>query len=394
MKTLRFLTFMAVLWGTLALPVPAQAQSPELLPDLEDRVIFGGEFTLRSGEALNGDLISFGGRIVLEQDSVVDGDLVTMGGSVQSEGTIGGDFVAMGTWVRLSEYALVGGNFVPMGGTVEADGTISGDFVAMGSQANLGEHALVRGSLAMLGSSLHRAPGSEVMGDVITDSFPVDIELPELPTISQAPLDFRMDGFSFPRQFRGAQSFGGGLADDVLWTLFRAFAMATVAVLMVLFLPRHARRAADAVVAEPIAASGLALVTLIALPFVAILLSLTLILIPVVLLLVLLCAIALIFGWVAIGLEVGERLEAAFKSEWTEPVKAGVGAFVLSFAVALIGLIPCLGWLAGFLMLLLAFGGVLLTRFGTQAYPMIEVLPVEAPAKKAASKMKSKADKG
>lgn len=351
MKNLKLLTLAAVLMLALFLPIGAQAQSLDLIPDKGDKVIFGGEFTLSEGEVLNGDLISFGGNLILEEGSLLDGDLVSMGGNV------------------------------------EVSGAIAGDLIAMGSNINLNETALIEGSLALLGSNIHRSAGAQVIGDIVTNSDGLEIEFPGFPEIQRVSgnFDFDQEFFRNPSRFT-RNSLVGNVGTSVIVNLFMAFAMAAVAVLVMLFLPKHTRRIADAVLAEPVAAGGLSLVTFVALPILAVLLSITLILIPVVLLLAFLCALALVFGWVAIGLEVGERLAESLKQDWTAPVKAGAGTFILSFVVGLVGLVPCLGWLASFLMVLLSFGAVLLTRFGTQSYPQLEIVPVPAPKKAAKTK--------
>ena len=54
----------------------------------DDKVVFGGNFTLGSGEVLNGDLVVFGGNIVLETSSTINGDTVVLGAlSANAPGT-------------------------------------------------------------------------------------------------------------------------------------------------------------------------------------------------------------------------------------------------------------------------------------------------------------------
>jgi hypothetical protein len=115
---------------------------------------------------------------------------------------------------------------------------------------------------------------------------------------------------------------------------------------------------------------GLGLLTVVVTPLVVLVMVITIILIPVSLLGILLLAIMVVFGWIAIGAEVGHRLEAAFKTEWALPVTAGLGTFLLTLVVDGIGqIVPCVGWLVPSAVGLLGLGAVLLTRFGTQDYP-------------------------
>ena len=122
---------------------------------------------------------------------------------------------------------------------------------------------------------------------------------------------------------------------------------------------------------------SIGLLTLLVTVVLAVILSITIILIPVALIGVLILAFAIAFGWIAIGLEVGQRAALALHQEWPLPLSAALGTFVLNFMANGIGFIPCVGWLVPFLIGLLGLGGVLLSRFGTQAYPPSEILPVE-----------------
>ena len=97
----------------------------------DDKVIFGGNFTLKSGESLDGDLVVFGGNIVLETDSTVNGDTVVLGGNVSSDGIVNGNLVALGGFVELRDKAQVIGDLTVLGSSYEqADGAfISGNII-------------------------------------------------------------------------------------------------------------------------------------------------------------------------------------------------------------------------------------------------------------------------
>jgi hypothetical protein len=75
-----------------------------------------------------------------------------------------------------------------------------------------------------------------------------------------------------------------------------------------------------------------------------------------------------VFGWIALGLEVGKRLAIALNQEYQPVVMAGLGTLVLSLVVNGINFIPCVGWFAPFLVSAVGLGGVILSRFGTQTY--------------------------
>ena len=116
--------------------------------------------------------------------------------------------------------------------------------------------------------------------------------------------------------------------------------------------------------------------TLIVAPGLLILVAITIILSPLSVLGMLLLFAAVIFGWTAINLEVGNRLARLFKVEWSAPVAAGIGALVFNLVVFGFAYIPCLGWTLSVLVLLFALGGVLVTRFGSHEYPEPAAVPV------------------
>lgn len=284
-----------------------------------DKIVFGGSYTLESGERLDGNLIVFGGNVTLEEDSEVDGDVVVMGGNL------------------------------------EANGTIDGDISCIGGNVNLRENAVVNGNVNVIGgANLNRSEGSEVLGNIERDG--------------RVPFDY-----SFNR--RGAIP---GLRVSVtplanaLWFMFQAFFWAGLAVLLVMFLPVHVERTADAAVRQPLITGSVGLLTLLVAVFLLPILAITIILLPASLLGALVLAIAWLFGTAALGLEVGRRIERQFRQEWPLAVSAGIGTFVFVLVVFGVSkIVPCVGWLFPILAGMVAVGAVLLTRFGVQPYPPV-----------------------
>lgn len=155
----------------------------------------------------------------------------------------------------------------------------------------------------------------------------------------------------------------------------QAFLMALLAALVVAFIPVPTQRVGQAVSTQPMIAGGLGCLTALVIPVAFIflvLLTFTVILAPLTISLMglgaILLAVALIFGEMAIGLEVGQRLVRSFRSEWPLPLSAAMGTFLLVLVVQAIGtLLWCFGWWAPILLATAAVGGVLMTRFGTRA---------------------------
>ncbi len=338
-KTFKLLPLMLTL-VLLLLPtsaVHARGNSSRLL---EGRVIFGDNFTLQSGDTLNGDLVVFGGNVTVEADAIIGGDTVVIGGNVT------------------------------------LDGIVEGSMVIIGGSTRMGETAVVEGDLVTIGGSLTRDPGSEVEGDVVTNIPAPDIRIP----------DFQVPGVPNPPNPPNPPSppnppninFDYNPIGNFFQMFGTAIAVSLLAMLASLFLQPQIERVSQVVVGQPLIAGSFGLLTGILAPFVLVILVVTLILIPVAILAAAVLALAWLFGLIAIGTEVGERFTRAINQTWAPPLTAGMGTFLMMLVVGGIGMIPCIGWLATTLVALLGIGAVVLTIFGTQNYPRV-VAPAPSP---------------
>jgi cytoskeletal protein CcmA (bactofilin family) len=311
-KTLAFLLLLAL----LVLPTHAvYAQGPG--PG-GGRVLFGTNVTIESGEPFEGDLVLFGGNVTVEKDAELHGDLVVIGGNIVSEGAVTGDVVVVGGQVKLEATAVVGGDVVLVGG------------------------------------QLQREEGARIEGDLINNTAPqIDIpngkvppppqpNVPSLPTVIN--VDFN-PFFAFGRVFVGS------------------LLMAFLGMLAVLFFQERLDKVSHAAVTQPLMAGGVGLLS------VLVGAALFLTIIPIVAL-----VFAWLFGMVAIGREIGERLARAVRQDWAAVLSAGAGTFLLMFVVGSIQtlgefswVVGCFTWVIPAVIGLLAIGSVVMTRFGAQA---------------------------
>lgn len=310
-----FVVLSVALVALLAFPTTALAAGWK-----DGRVVIGGTFTLKDGQVLQGDLLVIGGTATLEAGS-------------QVTGTVG----------------LVGGS-------IDVFGTIDGDLASVGGNLHLAPSAVVHGDLATLGSEVSRDLGAVVEGQVTSGEV-------------NRPLDLTVPGTylpRFPRTFIDLSPLSRTF--DIGWYFLRAFLLAALAVLLVMFWPLRAGRVAQSMVAQPLAAGALGLLSFVVAVPVIVFLLLTICLSPLAFLGGLVLVVAYTFGWIAIGLEVGQRLAAAFRQDWSLAVSAGVGTLVLTIVTYGIDFIPCVGWIAPAAVYCLGLGAVLLTRFGGQDY--------------------------
>ena len=290
------------------------------------KVVFGGSYTLESGEEISGDLVILGGSADLERGSRVDGSMVVVGGSASVAGEIDGDVVVFGGNVVLRSTATVDGDLVKIGGSVRRE---SG--------------AVVRGAEE-------------------------SVEIEGLPRIGTLPTRLNYDWW-------GNSWFSS--AFNVFRDMFTAMALAAIGLLVVLFWPKQTEVVGHAVLTAPLPSAGVGLLTGVVAAVLMVLLAITICLSPVALLLVIALAIAAVFGWIAVGLLVGWKLLEAFNVRGITPLMAvAVGTLLIS----VLRVIPCLGSIFALVVGCAGLGAVVLTRFGRQAYPLSTRAPSAPPA--------------
>lgn len=303
-RIIKYVTLLVLLMLLLAPASPAYAQSGE-----PGKIVFGDNYTLETGESLEGDLVVFGGNVTIEEDADLNGNLVVFGGIISS------------------------------------DGNVNGDVVVFGGQISLDENAVVSGDVVTIGGQLDRSEGAEIEGEIIKNvspsgRFPSDVNPPSI-NINFNPLI------------------------DIFKVFFGAAALAGFAMLLVLFWQSQIERAGALIFSQPVQIGAIGLLAVV----IGLLFILTIIP-PIVL------AFAWLFGVVAMGTEVGERLAKSANQTWSPVQKVGLGTFLLALVGGLVGIIPCIGGLVQFLLGLLAIGGALMTWFGNRTV-FRSILPPE-----------------
>jgi hypothetical protein len=301
----------------LALPGPVYAQGPD---GGDSPVIFGSDYVLTSGQTIK-DLVVFGGDATIAEGAHVTGDVVVFGGSLNIAGEVQGDVTAFGGNIDVADDAMIGGDLNTLGGS-----------------ASISPKAVVKGN---------RVSG---VGGV-----PMRI-----PTMIYTP------GFWF--------NFGTGAG--ILSAVFGSLLLALMAVLVALFLPAPTDRVAQTIGTQPLISGAIGLLTLIVTPALFLVLVITVILIPLGLIGIVLFGIALLFGWIAVGLEFGKRMTGFFHTQWAIPVNAGVGTLVLSLVTNLALVITgewwwtlcCIGIPLISILMMVGLGGVVASKFGANVY--------------------------
>ncbi|MBE0688387.1 MAG: hypothetical protein IH585_20530 [Anaerolineaceae bacterium] len=289
----------------------------------EDKVVLGQSFTLKENQTLNGDLAVIGGTAILRIGSQVNGDIAIIGG------------------------------------ILEIDGIVTGDIQAIGGTVTLNQNAVIEGSFYNFGSNLHQMDGARIEGTQISN-LPFDFNFGKIdvPDTTNIPLE--------------AARKTTGFVTKILWSILQIIAMGGLAMLVLLIAPKSTERISTAIGNQPFTHWGIGLLTAFAFPAAILVCLITIIFIPLGLIGIMALMVAVTYGWIALGYEIGKRLFGA-KSGLSPALIAGLGTVILSIVGRVLGAIPCIGWLLVSTLSMFGLGAIILTRIGTRDYP--EVLP-------------------
>ena len=301
--------------ATASTPPPAPATAPAATPasaaarrDARDRVSFGGNVTVRSGEVVE--------------------SVVTMGGDATIEGEVLRDVVTMGGDVRVRRGAVVHGEIVAMGGEVKVD---------EGAQAS---------ARVELGATSH---GLTVRGRDAHDD---------------EDAEARVDDASATAA-NAAASAAGELAEWLRETLASASRHALLFLFGLLLLglaPARLDEVTRTVAALPTRAGATGALSAVAALVLGVVLTITLVGIPGAILLALVTAVGVYAGLVAVAAVLGRLLPVpALAARPVLQLAAGV------LALFLVSRVPIVGGLAPLVAALVGLGAVVITRGGTRA---------------------------
>jgi len=282
---------------------------------------FGCNVIIAPGARVSGDVAIFGGNVTLEAKSQITGDLVIFGGNVDTAGEVTRDIAVFGGNVILESSAVVGRDVVAFGGYVQQK-----------------EGASVHGRVSR---------GTSFRGFPMTGNWSFALPV------------------ALGSGMAGAMT---SLALSIIRNIVYALALAALGALTVVFMPAQTRQVSDTAQKSAMESIGVGCLTSFVAVTLGTLLIITLCGIPFGVLVLLALVVAWIFGWIALGRLTGEKLLEAIKVREILPIVAVVvGVLVLT----IVGFVPIIGWLVGLFIGLLGLGAVVLTRFGTRAYPTL-----------------------
>ncbi len=302
----------------LATPISVLAQTPTTPAGKTitgDQIVVANTYRLESGDDLTGNLAVIGGTATLEEGSTMTGDVFLTGG------------------------------------TITVSGSINGDLIAIGGAINIEDTAVINGNISLIGATLKNSPLAEINGEIT----------------EQSPKFFDFD-FSTPGGIKLPFSPIQTPLTRMLQASLQALAMAALAVIIGLLFPQQTKRIGETISREPLITGGVGLLTVVIAAILLVLFTVTIILIPITLLSAILLGVAFLFGWVAVGYEIGQLIAGIFKNSWHSSIAAGIGVLLVGLITGFATLIPCVGWLVGFIVAIVGLGAVVISRFGSSKY--------------------------
>jgi hypothetical protein len=283
-------------------------------------VLFGCNGRIQKGAQVKRDVVVFGGNLVLEEGTRVGQDVVVFGGIAQLAGEVKNDVV------------IGGGNV-----TLEPTAVVDGDLNIFGGLLDRKEGAVVRGRVER---------NTNVRWNWTS------------PMV--APVH---NGWSF-------------LDSTLGWffkNLINTLALAALGALIIVFLPTQLNQVATVAQKSAAPSLGVGCLTWLIVPPLMVLFAITCLGIPLTLVLGIAFVAAIVLGWVAISVIIGDKLLNALKAKTIVPILALIVGLIVLW---LITSLPILGALIWLFVASLAVGAVVLTRFGTRAYPPVAPVPV------------------
>ncbi|MEN4013525.1 MAG: hypothetical protein ROW48_15935 [Bellilinea sp.] len=302
----------------LALPGTVMAQNPPPEQFSGDQFVIGENFTLRENQVLNGSLVIIGANASIEEGALVEGDI-----------------------------AMLGGN-------LDISGEVIGNLSIIGSNLNLTETAVIRGNIQTIGGVVNGADQARIFGSINT--------------VNPQRLMFNFDRFDFSPPASPVREIGSWIS-NVLTNVLQILAMAVLALIIGLLMPRQLTIMGKVISDQPVLSGGIGLLTMVVSPLVLIILVITILLIPVAFIAALVMALATLLGWIAVGYQIGLRISSLLKTHWVDAVTAGLGTLLLGVIVWLLGYLFCLGGLVSLLAISIGLGSIILTQFGSKPYP-------------------------
>lgn len=345
----------------------------------------GDTVTVGSREVVDDDLYIGAATIII--DGMVNGDLWAAGYTITVNGAVNGSVVVAGNMVNVS--GDVGHAVRAAGQTISISGDVNGDLIVFGSVVNVASTATVKGDLlvgaenvridGLIEGDIKGGAGEVTIGNGVKGN--VELEVDSLTILSTANIEGNLTYTSGEEaDIESGAQIGGATTHNLppvkaepavpspLAPLFGilgkviGFLMALVTgLVLILIAPRRLMSIAESMRIRPGASAAWGALVLFVTPIVAILVCFTIVGIPLGLIALVLWGIGLYLAQIPVALLIG--LLIIRRSREVERKGIMIGALALGLAIlALLGLIPYLGFFIGLVVALFGLGALVVSE--------------------------------
>jgi cytoskeletal protein CcmA (bactofilin family) len=323
----------------------------------DDLYLAGGQVDLYA--TVNGDVVVAGGQLNLEGD--ISADVIAAGGSVALRGSVGDDarlaggevrvaarvgddLVAAGGRIHLSPIASIGGRAWLSGGDIRIDGQVADELRVSGGRVvitgavngnvELRADDIIIEETAVISGNLHYKSSHEAS---IAEGARIDGE------VRHTPIELDMKPV---------------VASVIFAGLVLLFSIILTAVVLYLLFPDYCLRVSQTLHDQPWQALAIGLAVFAGVPLLVIILFSTAVGVWLALMLLVIYLVMLLVGYFAGAFYVGNAgLNMLGKTEVSKTLRA-IALAVAIFSLAVINLVPLLGSLANWLVLLAGLGAL------------------------------------
>ncbi len=311
-----------------------------------DAYIAGGNIVING--TVNGDLLTAGGNLDIRGN--ITGNVRAAGGNININGTVGRNVTLAGGSINLSSNANINGSLTAAGGNlaiyspIEKDINLAGGQVTIGNrvggdinsavgQLSLTQTATVSGNLTYLSKNSASISQDATVSGKITQNIPQDKQITEPAKKGILAL------FSFLK-----------IASFIL--------VAIVGLLLIRFFPIFLTRVSGLIIGRPWTSMGIGFLTVVAFPFIFILLLVTVIGIPIAFFLAFILGVYFYLAKIFISFVIGQLIFGRFSKNTNK-----VWPYLLGLVIYyLLATVPILGWFISVIAGLTGVGAILVAK--------------------------------
>jgi cytoskeletal protein CcmA (bactofilin family) len=291
----------------------------------------GANVTVADDEVITDELIVAGANAVISGD--LREGLKVFGANIKIPGRVNGELHAFGANVILS--GKFRNKVKTAGANIILSGTFEDEVEAAGAKITLASNTLIKGHLNYASAILNQEEGSQILGQITRKEMDVKEE--------------RIEEWSQ----KGKKAIKAAM---VIFWFFSIAALIIVGLIINIFFPEHTDNIVALISETPWTSVGVGLVFLVGVPVAIVVACITVVGIPAGIIAALVYGIVLYVSRIYISVWIGRKIIGYFKKSQKKtffwPLVLGI------VTIALLGLIPFLGWLLKLFCLLISLGAL------------------------------------